>query len=379
MVTAALSGMLAGLLGFLGLGPSERPPTPRSVSPPVVAGKASAGRGTMVLIHGGAWRGPDAEHQQSLVHEPGELLVKRGWRVVSVDYKQGQPGLQDILDAIGQEIVQPSGRLLCVYGESAGAQLALIAAARVPAVDCVVAAGAPTDFHAYFAEAEANRDASHRFVADTIRSIFGATPEATAPWDPIRNAGAIDADVLLLRQAYDPLIPPEQVTRFLTARPTTEAIDLEAGDPAKPEEAWVHGALSAKGRADYVASIASFVDRAAAAHRVAMSGSRARCGAVNRRLQRVGEERFRKALRCLARRGPRAARARAARRVSTTTRMPGEVTAARAWAALRRTRAGRRQLAALAAGRARASVEIASPSLLVVRPTARRARVRPRR
>jgi hypothetical protein len=47
--------------------------------------------------------------------------------------------------------------------------------------------------------------------------------------------------------------------------------------------------------------------------------------------------------------------------------MLGEVTAARAWAALRGTRGGRRQLTALAAGRATASVRSGDPSLLVVR------------
>lgn len=380
MASPFLSGALAGLLGFLGLGgPSEPPPAqPPPVSAPVVASAANSVRGTMILLHGGAWRGPDAEHQQQLVREPGTVAVQRGWRVVSVDYKEGQGGLQDVLDGIGQELLRPSGRLLCIYGESAGGQLALVAAARLPAVDCVIAAGVPTDFQAYFAKAGSGLDPALSFVADTIRKTFGETPEATAPWEPVRLAGQIDADVLLLHQVGDPIIPPEQVELFRSARPTTEAVELEAGDPAKPDEKWVHGALSATGRSHYTSAFAAFADRAVASHQVARRADRTRCKGANRRLARTGLERFRRVLRCLARRDARVSRSRRARRDAralrrtTRTRMQGEVTPARAWAALRGTRTGRAQLQAVGAGRARVSVRVGDPSVLAVRAQARR-------
>ena len=377
MASSFFSGALAGLLGFFGFGgPADPPPSAdRPVSAPVVASAASGVRGTIVLVHGGAWRGPDSEHQQRLVHEPGELLVQRGWRVVSVDYKKGQAGLQDVLDTVGQELSQPNGKLLCLYGESAGAQLALVAAARQPAVDCVIAAGAPTDFQAFLTKTATALDKAQQYVADTIRAVFGESPQATAPWEPVQVANAMEADVLLLRQADDIFIPPDQVQRFRAVRPATQSAELEAGDTSQPDQIWLHGSLSATGRSRYVSTIAGFVDRAVAAHQAGRSASRTRCAGANRRLARIGTTRFRRALRCLARRGARASRVSrsSAMRRTTITQVLGEVTAARAWAALRRSRTGRRQLEALARNRARASVRIGDPSQLVVSLRASRA------
>jgi acetyl esterase/lipase len=370
MASSFFSGALAGFLGFLGFGGPPEPPTApdRPVSAPVVASAASGVRGTIVLVHGGGWRGPDSQEQQRLVGQPGELLVKRGWRVVSVDYKKGQAGLQDVLDTVGQELARPNGGLLCLYGESAGAQLALVAAARQPAVDCVIAAGAPTDFQAFLTKTAAALDRAQQYVADTIRAVFGDSPQATAPWEPVHVANAMEADVLLLRQADDIFIPPEQVQRFRAVRPATQSAELEAGDASQRDQIWLHGSLSANGRSRYVSAIAGFVDRAVAAQQARRSASRTRCAGANRRIARIGVTRFRRALRCLARRSARASRVSrsSAMRRTTTTQILGEVTAARAWAALRRTRLGRRQLGALAANRARASVRIGAPSQLVV-------------
>ena len=377
MPGSLFSGALAGLIGFLGFGgPADPPSSPdRPVSAPVVASAANGIRGTIVLVHGGAWRGPDAEQQQRLVRQPGELLVKRGWRVVSVDYKKGQAGLQDVLDTVGHELSQPNGKLLCLYGESAGAQLALVAAARQPAVDCVIAAGAPTDFQAFLTKTAAALDKGHQYVADSIRAVFGESPQATAPWEPVQLANAMEADVLLLRQADDIFIPPEQVQSFRAVRPATQSAELEAGDTAQPDQIWLHGSLSANGRDRYLSTIAGFADRAVTAHHAGRSASRTRCARANRRLARIGTTRFRRALRCLARRGAhasRVARSSSARR-TTTTQILGEVTPARAWAALRRTRTGRHQLVALGRNRASAGVRIGNPSELIVSPRAGRA------
>lgn len=377
MSNSLFGGALAGLLGFLGFGgPADPPPPPNiSVSPPVVSSAATGVRGTMVLIHGGAWRGPDPVHQKRLVDQPGQMLVQRGWRVVSVDYKKGQAGLQDVLDTMGQEILQPNGKLLCLYGESAGAQLALVAASKLSAVDCVIGAGAPTDFQAYFADPLSKTDEARKYVAQTIQDVFGSSPQATAPWEPVRVAGSMEADALLMRQADDPLIPPDQVERFRAMRPTTQAVEIEAGDPSQEDQVWLHGTMSENGRNTYLQSIAGFTDRALANHQAALSATRMRCGGSNRRLSRIGIERFRRALRCLARRSAGTSRVyRASLTRRTTTPLLGELTAARVWATLRKTRAGRRQLAALGRGRAQASVRVGSPSRLTVRPRTARKR-----
>ncbi|MDQ3850387.1 MAG: hypothetical protein M3296_07220, partial [Actinomycetota bacterium] len=287
----AATGLL-GLLGSLGL-PVGKPATPApapvvtSVSPPVVASAASV-RGTMIMLHGGGWTGPDRYAQENLVEQPGRLLVEHGWRVVSVDYHAGQSGLQDVLDAAGAELAGPSGRLLCLYGESSGAHLALVAAARLRAVDCVAAVGVPTDLEAYRSEVGASGDFDRRRVADLLDETFGSTPDERAPWEPVRIAGDIDADLLLMHQSDDHLVLEDQVQRLLAVRPTTEAVELEGGDPATPGDPWLHGTLSGVGRAHYVGAIGDFVDRVAADYRTARAAARLRCAGVNRRLARTG-------------------------------------------------------------------------------------------
>ena len=89
----------------------------------------------MILVHGGAWRGPDSREQARLLREPGDLLLRRRWRVVSVDYRQGAQGLRDVVAAIERLGPRRGGAPLCLYGESAGGQLALVAAAERPSLD----------------------------------------------------------------------------------------------------------------------------------------------------------------------------------------------------------------------------------------------------
>lgn len=238
--------------------PPERPPA----APPVARNPAGAARGTMLLVHGGAWRGSDPREQTRLLREPGDVFLARSWRIVSVDYRGGNGGLRDVVAAIARQ-PHRTGRPLCLYGESAGAHLALLAAARRPSVDCVIGAGAPTDFQAYIADAAAGSNSTHRAVAAVIKQTFGATPKETAMWEPVQVADRIRADVLLVRAAGDPLIPRAQVERFVAARPYTASVELEAGDPANPAQAWVHGPISARARKLLHSRIAAFADRAA--------------------------------------------------------------------------------------------------------------------
>jgi acetyl esterase/lipase len=357
---------LLGMLGPLGATPVAPVLSP-SVSAPITATAASNVRGTMVMVHGGGWAGPDERAQKLLLEQPGKLLVARGWRTVSVDYREGEAGVQDVLDTIGAELAKPTGGLLCLYGESAGAHLALVAAARLAAVDCVIAAGAPTDFQAYTAEATASGDAKRLRVAKAIDAAFGTTPQELIPWEPARFADGLHADVLLLRQADDVFIPPAQVDSFVRARPTTQVATLEAGDPASLADYWLHGSLSDAGRGAYLASIGAFADRAVQAYRARRAAARLRCAGVNRRLAERGAAALRGALRCLARRDAASRGASAASAAPTRLQVRGEVTAARVWAALRARPSGRRALAALAAGRFRAAVRRGDPSVVTVR------------
>ena len=339
------------------------PPAPPAIAP--VAGPisndpaAAPARGTMIMVFGSGWAGHSAEGRDMLIDRPGGLLVQRGWRVVSIDYDEGPDGLQDVLDVAGAEIARKtSDGPLCIYGESSGAHLALLAASRLRAIDCVVGLGTPTDLLRYMTDGAASADGRVGLVVSQIGRLFGTTPAELGPWDPVALTSSIRADVLLLSEGDDTIVPVEHSLRFKEARPTTQLVQLEAGDPADPASRFVHGTASASGRARYESALESFTDRAVAGRDAARRAARTGCARVNEPLARIPLKTLQSALRCLARSDRRTSAASGGgwRRTSVTLR--GEVTAARLWAYLRTMGSGRRALAA--AGSRRASISVRS-------------------
>jgi acetyl esterase/lipase len=359
LISFAATG-LAGLLSPI-IGPSTPPPV-ATPGPALVAAPASSAHGTMLMVHGGGWTGPAPKGQAALMTMPGETLSGRSWRIVSVDYHSGSAGLQDVLDAAGAELANPAGGPLCIYGESAGAQLALVAASRLSGVDCVVAMGPPADFEAYQAEVRATNDPDRSIIAAQMASVWGQTPEERAPNDPVKVAKSIRGDVLIMREADDALIPIEQIENFVAARPTTEHVELESAPGSDLSQFYLHGTLSDAGRSAYRATLGAFVDRATAADAAEAAAARTGCKGASKSVTQGGVSRVSSALRCLARsdRLVRKAGAEGARTFSR--RVRGEVNAARTWSLLRASTSGRRTLAALAAGRVKTTVRPGDPN-----------------
>lgn len=362
IAATSLTSLLSPIIGG-----QPAPEPARTPGPALVASPASAVRGTMLMVHGGGWQGPGPLSQKALMTLPGDTLSQRNWRIVSVDYHAGAAGLQDVLDAVGTELSQSTGGLLCIYGESSGAQLALVAASRLSAVDCVIGFAPPDDFEAYQAEVRSSHDPDRQIIADQMAAVWGSTPEARAPYDPIKVARSIAADVLIMREADDALIPIEQVYNFVAARPTTQRVDLESAPGSDLGQFYLHGTLSDNGRRQYRAALGSFVDRAAAAHKAERVAKRTGCKGVTRSLTQVGVARVRTALRCLARADKLARKTGAGGARTTSRRIRGEVNAARAWNLLRASTSGRRALAALTAGHATTTIRTGNPARVTVR------------
>ena len=351
-------------LGSL-LKPKPVAPVIAPVAEPISADPAGPARGTMILVHAGGWAGHDAHAQKLLMDRPGDLLLARGWRVVSIDYEEGTAGLQDVLNAAGNELARKStDGPVCIYGESSGAHLALVAAQRLRAIDCVVGLGTPTDFPLYEAEATASLDERLKLVLSQIKRFFGDTVDSLAQWNPLSLAPAIRSDVLLVHEADDQVVSGEHDARFRAARPTTQTVTLEAGGSQ-----FVHGTVSDAGRAMYESSIGAFADRAVDAHRAERSGARTGCSGTARSLDEVGIPGLVSRLRCLARKDDTARRASSRAWQRTDVKLRGEVNAARIWASLRETVSGRRALAAAAKRRAKVTVRPGDRSRVVLRAT----------
>ncbi|MDQ3722393.1 MAG: hypothetical protein M3376_04860 [Actinomycetota bacterium] len=327
-------------------------------------------RGTVIMIHAGGWAGHDAYAQGLLLKTPGALFLDRGWRVVSIDYNEGTQGLQDVLAAARAELARgtPAGPL-CLYGESAGAHLSLVAAAQLPEVDCVIGLGTPTDIDLYRSEGATSPDPRVRLAASQASRFFGTTVAATAPWNPVLLAPKMHADVLLLNEADDTIVPLAHTARFVAARRTTQTALLDSGDPADPSTKFVHGTVSEAGRTRYDSTIGSFADRAVVAGKAERRATRTGCLKVERSLAEVGETTVQRALRCLARGDARSLRAGKGEWHTSSFRLRGEINAARIWSHLRETSSGRRALVAASKRRAKITVRASDRSLVTLRTT----------
>jgi acetyl esterase/lipase len=350
-------------------------PPPPPVIPPVAAPitidpPVGPAKGTVIMVHAGGWAGHDANAEQLLASNPGNLFLERGWRVVSIDYEDGTAGLDDVLSAAGAELARHSSDgPLCLYGESSGAHLALVAAARLRAIDCVIGLGTPTDLSLYQEESAISSDARVRLVASQMTRFFGTTLAETAPWNLVGLAPTIHADVLLMHEADDSVVSALHAARFAAARPTTQTIELEAGDPNNPADDFMHGTVSPAGRAQYAAAIGAFADRAVAAHAAERDAAQTGCAQVSRSLGEIGLGPLKGALRCLALRDAQAKKSGTRGWQQTNIKLRGEVNAARIWASLRSSRSGRRALAAAALRRAKLLVQTGDRTRVTLRST----------
>lgn len=191
-------------------------------------GPASKAAPTVVTIHGGSWVVSDRRQMRTM--DPVIRRLRReGFTVYNVGYGPGgKASYTDVSRAI-RRIERSRGlERLCLYGSSAGGQLALMLAAKTGAVDCVVAVAAPLDL--------ARLTPS---LAVWAVAMFGPAPEIAARWSPLNRAGEIGAQVLLEAGRDDTLVPIEQHLDFVARRPATELVILEPG-----RFRWMHGTAS---------------------------------------------------------------------------------------------------------------------------------------
>lgn len=280
-----------------------------TVHPPIVAEPAhQPPRGEVVLVHGGGWSGPDRGAQQAIMEFARAPFLSRGHRVSSVDYRAGRDGLRDVLAAVDAAATRTRGSV-CLYGESAGGHLSLLAAARRPGVDCVVAHSAPTDFAAWERDAQAGvvSVTSARLLRVLVPRHFGPLDSAeAAAWSPASSLHRIRGDVLVILGRGDVIVPESQLAAVLAAVPGAEAARPAAAEPGEPVARRFHGVLSATGARETHEAIGALVDRVQAAQSTARRWwRRTRCPGLHVRSGRSAGRHFERAVACAVRRAVR--------------------------------------------------------------------------
>jgi hypothetical protein len=225
-VRLAIALILAALCALPPLASGERP---------FVATLTPDGpvRGVVIGIHGGAWYGVGRELSMT-VRDDLERWRRHGWRGVIVDYPPGGDAPASVLRAYDRVRARYGPDLpICLYGESAGGQLALMVAAQRHDVACVETAGAPTDLGAIDPSLSALAEHADR----NARTAFPGDELAAA--SPIRFAGDIRARLLLTHLRGDRVIGVAHAERMAEVAGRSELLVLEPG-----RAAWVHGPVS---------------------------------------------------------------------------------------------------------------------------------------
>jgi dipeptidyl aminopeptidase/acylaminoacyl peptidase len=186
-------------------------------------------RALVVTLHGGWWQA--RRTRTKLYMRPlAADLVRRGFAVLNAEYRRvggggGWPATFDdarAVVALARE--QPEAARVVVLGHSAGAHLALYAAAE-GGVDAVVALAAPSDL-------EANPG------PETI-ALMGGTPEAVpdryALGNPLRRV-PLGVPALLVHGSADDVVPVRRSRDFTTAaRATGDDVTLVEPDAGHRE------------------------------------------------------------------------------------------------------------------------------------------------
>lgn len=216
--------------------------------------------GTVVLVHGGGWTGPDRQRQWDIDFWPGTVFRDAGWNTATIDYAAGKEGLASVTAEIGAAMARaPFGRV-CVYAESAGGHLALLAAAALPRLRCVMGLGVPTDLERWRDDAtRQGRVFSLTTYSQTAGPTFGYG-DIEDRWQPVAVADHIRGRVLLVGQADDHVLPIRgQLEGFDAVRPATELLITEAGDYGDETQRYLHGSFSPEARSAFQERLRSFL------------------------------------------------------------------------------------------------------------------------
>ena len=171
---------------------------------------------SILMIHGGGWIEGDKMQFRSIT----PIFAKKKIMAVSMNYRLApqatwQEQIDDVLKALAfLRSQQVDLQRIALWGTSAGAHLALMAATQVPEqIRCVVTIGAPTDLS--------------NLPADETREVFTTSDLNLA--SPLHQINRLPP-TLMLHGEKDPVIPVAQSRDFAQKHGNVEYWELSNGD-----------------------------------------------------------------------------------------------------------------------------------------------------
>ncbi|MEA5363154.1 alpha/beta hydrolase [Amycolatopsis sp., V23-08] len=187
----------------------------------------------IVYLHGGGWR--RGSRRTTIPANLCSTLAERGFAVAAADYRlSGEARFPAQLDDVRAAITWLRSEVDCsrtfLWGESAGAHLALLTALDGGDVDGVVAWYPPTDFLGLAGDLTGAADDSRE--TELLGVAPSADPERARAASPITFARRDAPPILLMHGDADDLVPATQSVRLaevLRAAGAPVELDLVPG------------------------------------------------------------------------------------------------------------------------------------------------------
>ncbi len=129
----------------------------------------------------------------------GEEFAARGYEVFSIDYRPGVKSVTDVLNRYRQ--IRRTRRKVCIWGDSAGGQLAMMTAELAGNVTCVIDEAGPTDL------ATLGGSPTRDVALASARAAFG---HQLRRYSPLRHPWPKQTPLTLMYARYDPLVDISQ-------------------------------------------------------------------------------------------------------------------------------------------------------------------------
>lgn len=201
----------------------------------------------MLVIHGGGWF-QVGQGMLNTEHDNVQQWRKAGWQTVNTTYRACRRSFDDVLTTYDAVRAHVGPQIpICIKGDSAGGQLALMIAARRSDVACVIAGGAPTDLWTIKPQGvTAGLGAQAGTVRGLALAAFGR--KRLVELSPASNVAAIRARVLLVQAQNDMLVPPQQQQQMADMLAAANpGADVQIDVVAPGDKPFLHGLVSALG------------------------------------------------------------------------------------------------------------------------------------